>query len=239
MTSKILYGFPKVEYYKGMEIFTAPGLHSSAMNIVKNYISTGNKILDAGAGEGAFSQYLTDNGYQVISLDLKQSDFKADNTFNAIDLNNKDQLDKFIEEKRNAFDAVICLEVTEHLKDPWLFIYFIKSVLKKEGIVIMSTPNPASWLSRFLFFFTGRLYHFRDQDVRESGHITPLFDWQLEIIMREIGFSDIRFHHSVSLPWYIVSRKTLFNAAFFLAPLYRWFMHGRKNDDILLVTAKA
>lgn len=50
----------------------------------------------------------------------------------------------------NKFDIVICLEVIEHLCNPDLCLSEIGRVLKKGGILFISTPNLASWRNRLL-----------------------------------------------------------------------------------------
>ena len=41
----------------------------------------------------------------------------------------------------DSYDLVLCLDILEHLVDPWLMIKQISRVLKKGGVIISSIPN--------------------------------------------------------------------------------------------------
>ena len=237
MTKRIRYGLPPADYYKGMLIHAAPGLHPLVEKLITDRMKSGSKIFDAGAGEGAFSQRLADSGYQVTSADINSTSFKASTKFVPMDFNKPEELNAFAQIHKGTFDAVVCMEVLEHIHNPWQQIAFFKSLLKEKGMLVLSTPNTGSWLSRFLFFITGRMNHFQDEDLITSGHITPLFDWQLQHILQQNNFSNIEYHKTIKLPWYVASRSFLYNMAFLKAPFYRLFMQGRTRCDILLVTA--
>ncbi len=56
----------------------------------------------------------------------------------------------------NMFDYVLSLETLEHVPDPRLFLKEIKRVLKKNGVLVMSTPPATSEILRraYELFFT-------------------------------------------------------------------------------------
>ena len=49
-----------------------------------------------------------------------------------------------------SFDVIVSLQVIEHLKKPESFFKETKRVLKKEGVLIISTPNPSGIPARVL-----------------------------------------------------------------------------------------
>ena len=53
----------------------------------------------------------------------------------------------------DSFDLVIAGEILEHVYDTDNFMKEIHRVLKKNGIVILTTPNLASWLDRAFLLF--------------------------------------------------------------------------------------
>lgn len=95
-----------------------------------NRFVKGDLILDIGSNEGNINKMLRAkfNDKKIFSMDLKRgSDFR-------IDLDNP----KNISQK---FDMIIAGEVIEHLKSPMNFLEYCKSLLKKNGRLILTTPN--------------------------------------------------------------------------------------------------
>ena len=46
--------------------------------------------------------------------------------------------------KKNSFDVITLFDVIEHVKNPILFLKEINSLLKKNGIILIFTPNSES-----------------------------------------------------------------------------------------------
>ena len=66
--------------------------------------------------------------------------------------------------EHNYFDAILLGEVIEHVKDPYGTIGEISKILRDDGILVLSTPNPhgfplilIEWLGIKKFFYTS--YH--------------------------------------------------------------------------------
>lgn len=114
------------------------------------------KCLDIGPGTGRWLQFLKNNGADYLgAIDISQESLNRCSL-----LCNKTQkahieTDKFDFES-DFFDIVISIEVLEHLRDPDNYLSEIVRVSKKKGIVLMSIPNIASFISRIRMLF-GRL----------------------------------------------------------------------------------
>jgi len=54
------------------------------------------------------------------------------------------------------FDIIIAGELIEHLNNPGLFLECCQHNLKKEGLLILSTPNPYSASNLFNYLFKGK-----------------------------------------------------------------------------------
>ncbi|MDI6807226.1 MAG: class I SAM-dependent methyltransferase [Candidatus Aenigmarchaeota archaeon] len=52
--------------------------------------------------------------------------------------------------KDNSFDTVIAGELIEHLVNPEKFLRESNRILRKNGILIITTPNKKSWVNRLL-----------------------------------------------------------------------------------------
>lgn len=94
-----------------------------------------------------------------------------------------------------AFDAICAGELIEHLLDPNLFLREAYKALRKDGILVLSTPNPNSIYERLLTLNLSRKYFYCKEHV-------CLYPQRWMIRMLELaGFSDVRvISGGLSLP---------------------------------------
>ena len=104
----------------------------------------GKKVLDLGCGSGIGSVYLLNSGAsKVYGGDFKESIKIAKKNFpekitGLTFFETVNGLDNFND---NFFDVVVCFEVIEHVENRHKFLNQISRVLKKSGLIIISTPN--------------------------------------------------------------------------------------------------
>jgi len=114
--------------------------------LVKKHMNKDSVILDAGCGEGGvFSKsILNKKGKRksLIGIDLGN----AKNPY--VDKKYFGSLDK-LPFKDNTFDIIVCEWVAEHLEKPQLVFNEFSRVLKKDGHLILFTPNV---LNSLVFF---------------------------------------------------------------------------------------
>ena len=190
----------KLKYsYKDIPIFAAPGLHELATTRLSAVFPTaaGIEVLELGAGGGALSQRLTDHGYRVCASDLFDTNFTPHGQipFVALDLNQA-----FADKLQRRFDAVVALELIEHLESPHHFFRQCRQLLGPDGYLLVSTPNLANPVSQAMFVRQGTFQWFRDQDYSEQGHIMPLAPMVLRRCWTEAGFT-CSWEGSVSNPF--------------------------------------
>ena len=195
------FGGQRMHEYKGLPIYAAPGLHDAAAQMLCTALAGGARVLEFGAGSGAMSLRLADLGFDVTASDLFPESFKPPHVpFVAADLNGA-----FAVHWPQGFDAVMALEIVEHLENPREVLRQIRALLPIGGQLVLSTPNIANPVSQALFLRSGQFQWFRDVDYREQGHITPLSPWVLEKALQEAGFT-IRAECAVSSPFRRVRR---------------------------------
>ena len=227
----LLTTLPKdVENYRGIPIHADWGVHSQTMELVKKYIAAGSSVLDLGAGAGAFSARLKDAGYLVTAVDVDSEKWMATEV-SLLELD----LDRGISAQLGqTYDAVCCLEVIEHLENPWQLLREIFRVLKTGGRLVLSTPNISSFYSRLLFFLRGEFHQFTESDLA-YGHINPLTRLEIETIAQRSGFRILEAAPAGYLPVFDFSsfhlRKLLTNAGRGLAYL---LAGGEKSGWVLI-----
>ncbi|GAB3065854.1 class I SAM-dependent methyltransferase [Pedococcus soli] len=206
------------------------GLHAQIASVVSANATPGARILDMGAGEGALAKRLRDRGFDVRAVDVDVEGFKAPGVpFEVLDFDDPAAVDGFINRNEGAFDVVLGIEVIEHVENQWSYARQLYRLLKPGGLMLVTTPNVTSWLSRATFLFRGRFHQFADEDV-SYGHISPISAWELDLMLTRIGYHDVEIRSAGTLPPVFITgfnSVTLLSLLFLpLRPLLRGFLDG-------------
>lgn len=161
------------KYSFGIKSYADQRIHQKIISFLK-LESTRGTILDIGAGTGALSQKLQEEGFEVTACDLNPDNFIPKNI-----VCKTANLNVAFPFQDASFDYVIAAEVIEHLENPWFFIRELYRITKPGGIAIISTPNLHNWYVRLLFLLSSKLYNFLSS-YEKIGHITPVFLWNLK-----------------------------------------------------------
>lgn len=234
----ILVGRKMAEHYKGLLIKADKGLHEQIAGVIQRELPLGAEILDLGAGEGALSARLVDLGFIVTAADRDHQSFKCNDVqFHRVDFDSLEDIDKFVLTREDRFDAVIGIEVIEHVQDQWRYARQLLKMVRPGGLVLVTTPNITSWLSRLIFLFTGRFHQFADADL-SYGHISPVSPWELGLILRSAGAENVEIRAAGTLPpvYFTGSLKLLVLNA--LALLLRPFSRGQLDGWCVMATGR-
>jgi len=161
------------------------GTHDFVMGVLRREFPSPEtvKVLDVAAGEGALSCKLLDSGYEVSACELYPEQYRVDAIeCLRVDLNGRWPYDD------DCFDALVIVEVVEHIEDHQRMFMEAARVLKPGGKLLFTTPNILSLKSRIRFLFRGYFYSFGpiSQDPRSDlrPHITPFtvdrYRWMLK-----------------------------------------------------------
>ena len=113
------------------------------LRILSKYMEIKNKnVLDIGCGAGATANVFAKYGAYTTAIDTANS-FKYDNKSIHFLVQPADNLRNLKQE----FDIIILQDVLEHLPDANRVLSEISKVLKKDGVVYISTPNRLSPLN--------------------------------------------------------------------------------------------
>jgi len=116
---------------------------------VKQFIDlAGKKVLDVGCGGGVFSEAMAANKAHVTAIDLAvdaldiaklhlyESHYKIDYQQHSVE--------EFAQDHENSFDAIVCMEMLEHVPDPQAIVDACAKILKPGGWLFLSTLNRSS-----------------------------------------------------------------------------------------------
>jgi len=168
-------------------------IYDRIIDVIQEYDLKG-RALDYGAGVGNLTARLFAMGrfQQIAAADilLRPQNLPATISWQHLDLNDADAL------PAASFDVVIAAEVIEHLENPRQVAREWFRVLKPGGTLILSTPNNESIRSLLALLMRG--HHVAFLDSCYPAHITALLRKDLQRILTEPGFSDVRFHFTNS-----------------------------------------
>jgi SAM-dependent methyltransferase len=219
--------------YKDIPMIAAEGVHEEVQRLIEKHIQEKDRgtmtALDLAAGNGALSQRLKDLGFQsVVAWELEPENFRAKGVeVLPVDLNKPFP-------RGEAFDLITATEIIEHLENPFHFLREISKSLKPGGMLVLSTPNIESALSRVQFLYSGMFRWFNEASFAEWGHIQPISSFQLDKALRSAGLEIVEQGHNSHDRLLTIDRglKNYLKAlsALLLYPL----MKGHKRGDINL-----
>lgn len=153
------------------------------------------RILDAGCGDGNFTQSLFEiGGYQLYGIDLSEGGIararsRAPDIQFAVSSVYEDFCIPF--ENITSFDAIVSVEVIEHLYQPRRFIQCAVQALRPGGLLIITTPY-WGYLKNIALAATNRT----DRALTalwDGGHIKHWSYRTLRILCEEGGLEFVKF----------------------------------------------
>jgi 2-polyprenyl-6-hydroxyphenyl methylase/3-demethylubiquinone-9 3-methyltransferase len=163
-------------------------------------LPAGARILDAGCGNGYISRRLSDAGWAVTGIDVSESGIRAAragcSTGRFEVASACDPRLPFLLVQR--FDAIVSLELIEHLYSPVAFLSNCEALLRVRGRLLISTPYHG-YVKDVLLALTGRLERHR-QPATEGGHIKFWSRPTLETVLRAQRFCPTSFDGCGRLP---------------------------------------
>jgi len=161
-------------------------------------IGLNKKVLDVGCYDGTIALRLIKNNNEVWGLDASKEAVKSakEKGVKAF-IGNLEEKFPFESE---TFDVIFAGEIIEHILDTESFLDEIKRVLKKDGELILTTPNTAS-LARRIMLLVGLNPFFEASfgfpKNATAGHIRFYTKDLLEDFLKYKGFKVIEFTSDV------------------------------------------
>ena len=181
-----------VDYFKGNK-----KRYEDIIRIV-NRDFTGKSILEVGSLPCHLTFLLREMDYSVVGIDLEPARLERFISNASLDIKKCEIETESFPFKDNTFDCVLFTEVFEHLRNPLHVLEEIYRVLRRGGLLILSTPN-LYYLPRFLFFLFGKglsidLYEElgRVRKVGHVGHIREYSKKELENVLTKTKFRIIK-----------------------------------------------
>lgn len=171
---------------------------------------TTKKIFDVGSATGFFLDIARKRGYEVLGIEYS-SFASSEARKKGIDTICGDLLDSDVVIEKESFDVVSMLDVLEHFKNPFDELKKASEILKKDGLLIINTPNGESFISKFL----KTKWHL----VVPPEHLFYFSPKNLKMFLESIGFEVV----------YSGNIGKSFTFAYIFKTLYKWLDIGIFN----------
>jgi 2-polyprenyl-6-hydroxyphenyl methylase/3-demethylubiquinone-9 3-methyltransferase len=134
------------EYYE--QYWSEPEAYSDVttpqrQDLLKRHIAhlpRGSRILDAGCGRGEFCAFFKSLGHHAEGIDISNAAIEYARRQHPDIAFHCGEIASLLPEKAGAFDCVFSSEVIEHLFDVKSYLESARSLLKPEGVLIITTP---------------------------------------------------------------------------------------------------
>ncbi|MEM6726338.1 MAG: class I SAM-dependent methyltransferase [Bacteroidota bacterium] len=211
-----------------------PGTHERFLQHFETFqFPKSHSILDIGAGHGALTQHLHQEGYPMAACDL----FPEIYHYPEVPCLKADITDRLPFDD-TQFDLAVAVEVSEHINAHDPFFREAARVLKPGGSLFITTPNILSLKSRMRFLFRGFFYSFGPLEMdRHDGlqHVASLMLDQYQYIAMTHGFEA----PEVSIDKRQSTSRWLLRTIWLPIRLFNWLKgNPKKHNQVDLLTGR-
>ncbi len=189
---------------------SSPVIYEMVSKIITKYHRDKGILLDVGCGSGKLWSYMTGLFDRYIGIDIIYYEgFPSGQEFIQ---HNFDSGRIPLED--SVVDISVAIETIEHFENPRAFVRELVRITKPRGIVIVTTPNQLSLLSKLTLIFKNQFNAFQDREGLYPAHITSLLENDLIRIFKECELTDIKIEYSEKgripfTPWHWPKRLGL------------------------------
>jgi SAM-dependent methyltransferase len=136
------------ENYEAYKVGNDLKINTKKIRFVRLFCENCSSILDVGCSSGDFLKVAKENGFKKIAGIEINSEMAKIASESGIEIIGNSLFD--IDIASQLFDVITLWDVFEHLPEPKISLERINTLLKEDGVLIMSIPNLKSF-DRFLF----------------------------------------------------------------------------------------
>lgn len=205
----------------------------STMDWAKNIVCCNSKVLELGPAVGTLTKYLSLEkrcDVDIVEIDEESGKIAKQYSNNACLGNVEGNLELDDWKKRineiNSYDYVIMLDVIEHIRNPHNVLAYIKSLLKEDGEILLSTPNISH--NAIIINLLNDEFKYNPLGILDETHVKLYTEKSIQRLVKESGLYiyDIKYIQKVA-------EETEFKANYSMVPIeIESFLRQRDNADV-------
>lgn len=178
-----------------------PEYHSLVRRDVIPLVPKCGKLLDVGCGQAGTSGWLRARNLCEFAYGIELNPEAARQARDRIDgVIVGDAYEGLTRLPPVAWDVVLCLDILEHLPDPWAFLTRLWPLMADDGILIASLPNIA-YAPVIIDLLLHRFEYSPKGGVLDSTHLRFFTRRSAEQMLTQGGFSVLECHANRSFHW--------------------------------------
>jgi 2-polyprenyl-3-methyl-5-hydroxy-6-metoxy-1,4-benzoquinol methylase len=180
---------------------SAEAIYRMVAAIVRERHECRGTLLDVGCGTGSLLPFVRDSVDSYRGADAVHYDaFPAGHEFVQVDLD----APRWPIDDESA-DMTVAVETIEHLENPRAFFRELMRVTRAGGLIVVTTPNQLSVLSKLTLVLKNQFNAF--QEASYPAHRTALLEVDLRRMAHEVGLADAQVRYTDSgripgTPWH-------------------------------------
>jgi SAM-dependent methyltransferase len=156
-----------------------------------------NRVLDVGCSSGYLAKPLQERGVSVVGLEMDERAAEHARAFcEAVHVGDVETMELPFE--LASFDAILCGDLIEHLRDPQAFLERVRPLLRLGGRLVLTTPNVANWTVRLSLLF-GR-FRYTERGILDRNHTYLFTRKTLRECLQAAGYRVVHFDFTVPVP---------------------------------------
>lgn len=160
-------------------------------------VGTERRVLDVGCSSGYLARPLVESGCAVVGVESDPAAAEeARSVCEDVLVGDVESMD--LPFAGGSFDVVLCGDLIEHLRDPEAFLARVRPLLRREGRLVLTTPNVANWTMR-LGLLAGR-WRYTDRGILDRTHLHLFTRRTLVETLERAGYRVVTLDFTVPVP---------------------------------------
>ncbi|MHB2020164.1 MAG: methyltransferase domain-containing protein [Candidatus Xenobia bacterium] len=163
---------------------------------VLDMVGNNRRVLDVGCAVGNLSKLFKERGNRVTGIEQDaEAAARAQAHCERVLVGDLESM-SFSELPPASFDAIVCADVLEHLRDPAAFLARVRPLLKEDGFVVASVPNIAH-ISVRLQLLEGR-FDYTQYGILDRTHLRFYHRSSLIALFEQAGYVVVQTERTVN-----------------------------------------